>query len=154
MNVFWFFFTKSSHSSFKISKNTFNITTQYYEFTYEFISLDKDSRAVIQALRMLTMSSKLVKECITSLAVVSSYLYRLSLVWVPGDSGQPMSLQERTHLPKSRQDGNEQVFPSLHAFARWIYEPCVSSASVGQQPLVRLRKPSVSEWNIKVSLNQ
>lgn len=40
----------------------------------------------IQALSLLTVRSKLFKECMTLLAIASSY-FHIELVWVPGHSG-------------------------------------------------------------------
>lgn len=65
----------------------------------------------------MTVSSKLVKKCMTSLAVSSSYfpiMVNLSgflATAEPAETVKPMSSQERALLPKSHQEGIDQGVP-------------------------------------------
>lgn len=83
--------------------------------------IHSDGRTAIQSLSSLTVSSNLVKKCMTSLVVASSY-FRIKLVLVPDhcgivENGKVDELVRKAPIPQFHQDGNARDSCLVHSCA-------------------------------------
>lgn len=81
------------------------------------VYIHSNNRAAIQALKSLTVSSKLVEKYMTSLAVASSY-FHIKLVWVSGHSGINRNCKANE---QARKDSLTQILSEWEQAAVCLY---------------------------------